>query len=301
MSNKVIAGFSDSRHSILLAKNIAKLTKSPVNLILAKKFPDGETNLRFSSDVKGKTVYLMRPLKTADEDINNNMMKAIFAAQTAKDLGAARVILVAPYLAYMRQDKRFRPYEAISSRIMANLFSRCFDELITFDPHLHRYRSLSEIFTIKTKRLSADALLAEYIKKNYKNPIILGPDEESYQWARDIAKMIGCPVDVLKKHRYTAESVKIKIKDRLNLKNKSVAIVDDMVSTGHTMIEVIKDAKKLGARKVYCVCVHGLFVENAYEKMKRAGAREVVSTNTIANNAAKIDISKLLAESIIKE
>jgi len=298
MVKKLVIGFSDSPHSMLLAKNIAKLAKIDFRPIKAKKFPDGETNLRFSSDVKGKTVYIIHSLKTADDDINNNMMKVIFAAYNAKSLGAMKVILVAPYLAYMRQDKRFHNYEAISSRIMATLFNRCFDGLITFDPHLHRYKSLNEIFTINAKRLSADRLLAEYIKKTYKKPIIIGPDEESYQWARDIAKMVGCPVDILKKHRYTAESVRIKIKADLDLKDKSVVIIDDMISTGHTMMEVIKDARKLGAKKIYCVCIHGLFVENAYERMRKLGVKDVVSTNTIENKANKIDISKMLAEEI---
>ena len=119
-----------------------------------------------------------------------SLLNILFAAETAKDLGAKKVILAAPYLAFLRQDKRFHPGEAITSKIMAKLLNHSIDKIITIDPHLHRYKSLNEIFSIPTKRLTANGAIADYIRRNFKNPVIIGPDEESYQWARKIAEKI---------------------------------------------------------------------------------------------------------------
>lgn len=287
---KVIAGCS---YSLDFAKRLAKKTGLRFIKLDTRKFPDGETNIRFTADVKGKVVYLIQSLN----DPNDKLIEVFFAAKTARELGAKEVWLVAPYLCYMRQDKRFRPYEAISSRAMASILNRLIDGIITVDPHLHRYKSLKEIFTIKAKTLTADGLIADYVRKNLKNPIIIGPDMESYQWARTVAKKIGCEVDVLKKKRYTAEHVAIKIKENLNLKDKSVVLIDDIISTGHTMMEVARDIKKIGGKRIYCICVHGLFIGDSYEKLKRLGVK-VVSCNTIPHRSNNIDVSGIIGESI---
>ncbi|MBU0615432.1 MAG: ribose-phosphate diphosphokinase, partial [Nanoarchaeota archaeon] len=174
----------------------------------------------------------------------------------------------------------------------------CLDGLITVDPHLHRYKSLEEIFKMRSKTLTAVDDIAEFIKNNIKNPFIFGPDQESYQWAQRVAKIVGCDYDVLKKKRYSSETVRIKIKERYDFSRKSVVLVDDVVSTGHTMIEVIKDVKKLGAKKIYCACTHGIFAEDALLKMQKLGA-VVFSTNTIKNKVNKIDVTGLIAKEII--
>ena len=134
-----------------------------------------------------------------------SLLMTIFAAETAKDLGAKKVILAAPYLAYMRQDKRFNPGEAISSRIMAKLLNNSVDKVITIDTHLHRYRSMKEVFTIAASNLTANSIIADFVKKKYNNSVILGPDWESYQWAEAIAKRIGVESTVLEKTRYSSD------------------------------------------------------------------------------------------------
>lgn len=289
-ANKVIVGCSGSTD---FAKKLASKAGCRFIVLDTRKFPDGETNLRFTTGVKGKVVYLVQSLYNP----NDKLIEVFFAAKTAKELGAKGVFLVAPYLSYMRQDKRFRPYEAISSRAMAYILNGLIDGIITIDPHLHRYKSLSEIFTIKAKALTADDLIADYVKKNIKHPIIIGPDMESYQWARTVAEKIGCEVDVLKKKRYTPEHVTIKIKEKLDLKNKSVVLIDDIISTGHTMIEVIRDIKRIGGKRIYCICVHALFVEGAYEKIRRMGAN-VVSCNTTPHKSNRIDVSGMVGREI---
>ncbi|MBD3313520.1 ribose-phosphate diphosphokinase [Candidatus Woesearchaeota archaeon] len=287
---KIIIGFPESKG---LARNVAKKAGVEFSELELKQFPDKESYIQFNADLKGKKVFLFRSLDDPDAKIT----QVILAAYTAKDLGAKKVVLVAPYLCYMRQDKRFRDGEAVSSRIIAKLFNRCFDGLVTVDPHLHRFKSLDVIYKMKTKKITAVLPIADFIKKNFRNPFVFGPDEESYQWARSVAKLVGCESDVLRKHRYGPETVRIKVKERQDIKNKDIIIVDDVISTGHTMMEVIKDLRKMGIRKITCICTHGIFADNALKKIRRLGAK-AFSTNTIHNEVSRIDISELLTKEI---
>lgn len=285
----IVIGFPDSKS---LAKKIAKQIKAKYSELEIKKFPDNETYIRFKINVKGKDVVFVQSLNNPNEKI----MNLIFANETAKDLGAKRIILVAPYLAYMRQDKRFKPGECISSNILGKLLK--FDKIITIDPHLHRHKNLKKVFSHAVS-LSSNKLIADYIKKNLKSSLIIGPDSESYQWAEEIAKYVKSHAIILKKVRFTSKKVKIKVKNNLSLKNKDVVIVDDIISTGHTMIEAAKQAKKLKAKNVYCIAVHGLNIENAFIKLKKLGVKKIVTTNTIASKNGLIDITQLIAKELI--
>ena len=230
-----------------------------------------------------------------------SLLMTVFAAETAKDLGAKKVILAAPYLAYMRQDKRFHPGEAVSSKIMAKLLNNSVDKVITIDPHLHRYRSMKEVFTVPAKNLTANLLIADYVQKKIPNAVIIGPDWESYQWAEAIAKRIGVESTVLEKTRYSSRHVTSKMTKSVELRGKNVVIVDDIISTGHTIAEAAKKARTAGARSITAIGVHGLLVEGALSKMKKAGVTKVVTTNCIEHKTNKIDILPLLVEEIKHE
>lgn len=290
MAKKIVFG---GTNSVDLARKIARKIKAPYSSLFVKHFPDGETNLRLPADVKNKEVILVESMHP---NPNESMIEIIFAARTAKELGAKKVTIVAPYLAYMRQDKRFYPRECKSNTIMSALMT-CGDKIITVDPHLHRINSLKEIFSIPAKRISANEMIAKYIKKNIKNAVVIGPDSESYQWAEAIAKKINLHAIVLKKKRYTSRHVKIKMKKDIDFRGKNAVIVDDIISTGNTMIEPIKQIKKMGAKKVYCIGVHGLFVEDALKKLRKLKAK-VITTNTIPNPVAKIDLSADIAKAL---
>lgn len=277
-----------------LAKNISRKVKgAKFSLLNSKKFPDGETRLRFEKNVKGEHIVLVQSLFNP----NDKIIEILFAAHTAKDLGAKKVTLVAPYLSYMRQDIRFYANDCISAKVQGELF-KVFDEVITIDPHLHRIHSLNKVFK-KGIRLSANSLIADYIKHHLKNPLVIGPDAESYQWADKIAEELHSHAIVLKKKRYNSRHVAIKLKNNISLKGCEVAIVDDIISTGHTMMETVKEAKKHGASKVYCICVHGLFADDAITKLKKLGAH-VISTNTVPNESSKIDVSGIIAKALSK-
>jgi ribose-phosphate pyrophosphokinase len=156
---------------------------------------------------------------------------------------------------------------------------------------------MSEVFNIKAKHLTSNSLLAKYISKNIKNPVIIGPDAESYQWARNIAQSINVDAAILKKIRYSSRKVKVKLSKKIELKNKNLVIIDDIISTGHTILETIKDMKKLKPKNIYCICIHGVFVEGALEKIRKHA--KVISCNTIPNKVSKIDVSSLIAEELV--
>ncbi len=282
-------------NSVAIAKKMARKLRAKFVGLTISSFPDGDIYLRFNKKVKGEVVVIVQSFQPHSD---MSLFDVVFAAETAKDLGAKKVILVAPYLAYMRQDKRFHPGEAINSRIMAKLLNNSIDKIITIDPHLHRYKSLKDIFTIPAKRVTANPLVVEYVKK-MKNVVIIGPDWESYQWAEKIAKKIGVECSVLEKTRHSSRHVESKFITPIDLKGKNTVIIDDIISTGKTMIAAAKKARKLGAKSVTAIGVHGLFVENAVEKMQKY-VDKIVTTNCIEHKTNKIDVTPLLVKALKK-
>lgn len=281
-----------------IARKIAKEIEVKYSEIKIDSFPDGDIYLKFNIDVKGKKVVLVESFQP---NSNNALFNILFAAKTAKDLGATKVILIAPYLAYMRQDKRFNPGECISSKVMAELLNSSIDKIITIDPHIHRYKSLKDIFTIPAKNLTANDCIADFISEKYNNTAIIGPDWESYQWAEKISKKAGVENTILEKTRHNYRNVDVEMKNEIDIKGKNVIIVDDIISTGNTMIKACQKAKKLGAKSVNAIGVHALFVEKAFDKMKKAGFKDIISVNTIEHPTNKIDITPILIEEILKE
>lgn len=281
-------------HGNNLGYLIAKKLMKKHSELIVNKFPDDELVTRFNPTLKSKTVVLVQSFY---KSISDCMIEIIFAAKTAKELGAKKVILVAPYFPYLRQDKRFHKGESVSQSIIADLMDKYFDAVYIMDPHLHRKNKLSNIFKIKSIKLTANPLIADYIKHHIKNPVIIGPDEESYKWAKSVAEYLGAESRIFKKKRYSSYHVKVRLNKKVDLKNKNVVIVDDIISTGHTILETSKILKKLGAKNIYCVCIHGIFVDDALNKLKKARIK-IISTNTIPNKAAKIDVSGVIAESL---
>ena len=279
-----------------LAQRLARKLNVKYSPLTISAFPDGDTYLKFNTAVRGKDVVLVQSFQP---DPEKSLLSVIWAAETAKDLGAKKVILVAPYLAYLRQDKRFHPGEAVSSRIMAKHLNSCIDKIITIDPHLHRYKSLKDIFTVPTVKLTANQLIGQYVKRRVKDPVIIGPDWESYQWAEAIAREIGCEHTVLKKTRFSSRRVASRMVKDITSKGKNVIIVDDIISTGKTMIEALKKAKKAGAKSITAIGVHGLFVEKGLEKMKKAGFDRVITTNCIEHPTNQIDVAPSIAEALV--
>ena len=271
-------------------RRLTKLTNSESGSLNFRRFPDKESYLRFDTSVEGRSVVLVNTLDAPDE----KTLPLFFAAKTARELGATDVGLVAPYLAYMRQDRRFRPGEAVTSRTVAELLSAAFDFLITVDPHLHRYHALSDIYSIPAQAVQAAPLLSEWIKVHAANGVLIGPDGESEQWVSAVAAGAGRPFTVLEKIRHGDRDVEIRIKDARLLAAHVPVFVDDIISSGRTMLEAIKQVKNSTSASPVCVAVHGLFAGRSDELLRAAGA-QLVTTNTVAHASNAIDVCGLLA------
>jgi len=288
----IIIGCSHGKH---IAEKIAKKAKRRYSELFVERFPDNELHIKFNARlIKNRKVILVQSFY---DNIDSCLMEVMFAAKTAKDLGASSVTLMAPYFPYMRQDKMFDYGEVVSVHVLGEILSKIIDEVYILDPHLHREKTLGHIFSIEAHRLTANPLIAEYIQKNIKNALIVGPDWESYKWAKRTAELIGCESTILLKKRHSARNVEVRFQEDVDVKGKNIVLVDDMISTGNTLIKTIKAMQKLGVTKVTCIAVHGIFAEKALEKLKETGAK-VVTSNSLPGKVAKIDVSSLFAEKV---
>ncbi len=223
--------FDFNQHSSL-AKNLCPLLDAQLADYELRLFPDGESYVRCHDQIKNQTVYILCHLHQPNE----KLLPLLLLVQTLKDLGAKSVGLISPYLSYMRQDKRFHEGEGITSRYFAQVLSANVDWLVTVDPHLHRYKKLDEIYSIKNLALSSVEKIAQYIKSQINNPVIIGPDGESKQWAAKVAQLVDCPIEVLSKQRFGDRDIKISIPHVENYLDHSPVLVDDIISTGKTMM-----------------------------------------------------------------
>ena len=276
-----------------MTRSLAERLGAEVGDVKLHAFPDGETYLRFITDIGGRSIAIVCTLDRP----NDKILPLMFAAATARELGAVQIGLVAPYLAYMRQDRRFKPGEAVTSRQTAELLSNAFDWLVTVDPHLHRYGSLSEIYRIPTRVVHAAPLISAWIRGHVASPLIIGPDRESEQWVSAVARDAGAPYSVLEKIRHGDRDVEISVRNLADLSRRTPVLVDDIISSGRTMIEAVRLLASLGGAAPVCVAVHGLFADNSDELLVKAGAR-VVTSNTIVHETNKIDVAKVLANAI---
>ena len=258
-----------------------------------RRFPDGESYVRLHADPAGRIVDLVCTLARPDEDF----LRLVFAADAARELGATQVNLVAPYLAYMRQDFRFQPGEAVSSHSFARLLSSTFDALLTVDPHLHRHPALAAIYTIPTTTLHAAPLLADWIAANVAAPLIVGPDEESEQWAGAIAARIGVPHAVLRKTRHGDREVEVALPDLTHWRDRTPVLVDDIASSGRTLAMAARGLCEQGLRQPECVVVHALFADHAYAELTPLFSR-ISSTDAVPHPSNRIGLAPLFADAL---
>ena len=282
-----------SERSLDFGRKIARKLHKPFSKLLTKHFPDGELYLRYPIPLKGAHVILVDSMQPNPDDA---LVELLFGTASARAHGAKKVTLVIPYMGFLRQDKEFHPGETVSNKIVADLLSRA-DRIVTMDPHLHRISSLKQIFKTKTKTLTANDILAQHLKAKHKGALVVGPDGESFQWARSVASKAGLHAIVLNKKRYTSEKVRILVKSDVPLKGRDIVIVDDIISTGHTMIEPIKQFKRMKVKSITCIGIHGVFAMNALQKLKKLGSK-VECTNTIQNPVSIIDVTDAFVEAL---
>lgn len=259
-----------------------------------RSFPDQETYLRWGTSPKGRDVVLLCTLDRPD----GKVLPLLFAAAAARDLGAASVGLICPYLGYMRQDRRFRSGEAVTSGHFAAVLSANCDWLVTVDPHLHRRGSLSDIYSVPATAVQAAPLIAEWIATAIDRPVLIGPDEESEQWVGAVAGRIDAHHTVLRKTRYGDHDVEVSVPDLERWRAHTPVLVDDIVSTGRTMIAALHHLVDRGTLPPTCIAVHGIFAGTAYRELLDAGASRVATCNTIPHDSNAIDVTGALADAI---
>jgi ribose-phosphate pyrophosphokinase len=274
-----------------MAAGLAHGLGAEIGHLEIRDFPDGESYLRFLSDPARRALVVVCTLARP----NDKILQLIFSSATARELGATRVGLVSPYLAYMRQDRRFKPGEAVTSRQVARLLSNAFDWIVTVDPHLHRYGSLGEIYTIPTRVIHAAPLISQWVAKNIASPLIVGPDSESEQWVSAVAKSANAPFTVLEKVRRGDRDVEISVKNLDRLQGRTAVLIDDIISTGRTMIQAVRHVLRHGSAPPVCIAVHGLFSDDADRALAQLGAR-IVTCNTIPHPSNTIDVGPILIE-----
>ena len=197
----------------------------------------------------------------------------------------------------MRQDRRFHDGEAVTSGSFASLVSSAFDWMVTVDPHLHRHNALSEIYSIPTAVGHAAPLIADWIRANVGMPVIVGPDIESEQWVADVATRADCPYRVLRKERRGDRDVKITIPPLDDVAERIPVLVDDIVSSGRTMLEAVAQLRATALPAPVCIAVHALFADDSYRALKRLGAK-VVSTDAVPHESNAIALASIVADCV---
>lgn len=277
------------------SKRIQEKINCEIGSLILHSFPDEESMVTVNTDVTGREVILVTSLDRP----NSKIIPLIFTAETLKKLGATKVTLVAPYLAYMRQDKAFHRGEGVSAKYFARLLSNYFDKLITLDPHLHRITSLNEIYSIPTHVLHATKNIADWIYKNIENPILIGPDIESTQWVEEVAKYSKAPYLILRKERKDDHTVSISIPELDKYPHATPILIDDIISTAMTMIEAIKHLNSCKTLPPICIGVHAVFADDAYQRLLNAGIAKVITCNSIQHASNGIDVSGEIAKALI--
>lgn len=279
-----------------LGHSLTELLHAEPGEVIIRNFPDGETYVKVMSNVYEKEAIIVCSLHHPD----NKILPIYFLAKTLKEFRASSVILVAPYLAYMRQDQRFTDGECISSGLFATLISSFIDTLITIDPHLHHGTSMEEIYSIHCAVLNSAALISKWIKENVDKPVLICPDSESEQWVSKVAAAAGAPFIVLERLRSGDKRVKVSVPQVEKYKSHTPILADDIISTAHNMIELIGHLKKAGMKPPVCIGIHAVFAARAYDKLIKAGAEKVITCNTIAHPSNGLYVDELLAREIEK-
>jgi ribose-phosphate pyrophosphokinase len=274
-----------------MAGRIAHEAGASLGALETRRFPDEESYVRLKCDPNGAVVDIICSLARPDAQI----LPLLFAADAARAQGAASVNLIAPYLAYMRQDKSFAPGEAVTAQSFARIISQHFDSLLTVDPHLHRINALSEIYSVPARALHAAPLLGAWIKANVANPIVLGPDAESAQWAGAVAAAAAAPHLVLSKRRLGDRRVVITAPDLTALTHQTPVLIDDIAASASTMIEAARLLANAGHVRPHCLIVHALFAQGAYEVLESLCA-SIVSTDSVPHVSNGIGLAPLLAQ-----
>lgn len=257
------------------------------------RFPDGELKLTLPP-VLPPRVALLRGLQQPNEKLAALMI----TAPAARALGAQQLTLVAPYLAYMRQDIAFAPGEAVSQRHVGAALAAWFDAVLTIDPHLHRVATMDEV--VPGRRgvaVSAAAVIGDFVARQVPGALLLGPDEEAGQWVRVAAAAHGLDHGVCHKARHGDHDVDVTL-PQIDVRGRAVVLVDDVASTGRTLVSAAHAVFAQGAASVDVAVTHGLFVGDAIAQVRAAGVHRIWSSDSVPHASNAVAVAPLLAAAL---
>ena len=289
--NPLLLGFPESAE---LAETIAAEVGITHANITLRRFPDGESYVRLPENLPDH-VIILRSMSQA----NDKLIELLLAAKTARVAGVKRLSLLAPYLCYMRQDNTFNAGEALSQKIIGEILAANFDDLLSVDPHLHRTPTLAEAMPVRnTYTLTASRLISDFLKHRLPEaPLILGPDAESEQWAKQIAAPEKLDYAIALKTRFGDRNVNVDIPE-IDIRDRIVVLIDDISSSGQTLVQAALNIREHGARQICAVVTHALMDDAAMQDLHDAGIEEIWSTDTIPHSTNAINIEPVLTEAI---
>jgi len=260
-----------------------------------KVFPDGESKITLIGKISKKKSVVVQSVYPP---VDTNLIQIFSLIAKAKE-NSSEVDVVIPYMGYARQDREFLPGEIVTMKVLGKLFKGAgASKIIVVD--IHSLIGLKH-FPIKTKNVTAIPDLVNYFKKlSLKNPLVVSPDQGGKERAREFAREFNSDYIALEKirNRKTGK-VKIKTKNLDEVKNRDLVLVDDMISTGGSIIKATQFLKKQKCKRIYVACTHALLMNNAEKKIREAGVTKIISTNTIPGKTSKVDISKTIAKAIM--
>jgi ribose-phosphate pyrophosphokinase len=288
MHNATLLYFKGEEHAAL---SLANLIDADAQLVKRHDFPDGEFKLQLPTSLAQKTIIF----HTLDHP-NEKLIELLFVARTARLLGASCLTLIAPYMAYMRQDLAFVSGEVVSQGIVGNLLASLFDAVITVDPHLHRVSRLDEAIPVKRALvLSAAKLLGELAASRRENPLLLGPDSESVQWVAQAAEANRLDYAVAQKVRHGDRAVEITL-PAIDVTGRPVVLLDDIASSGTTLARAAELLLIAGAKTVDVAVTHALFNHGALDLIRHAGVDQIWSTDCVMHPSNAVSVSALIAQ-----
>lgn len=274
-----------------LAAQIAKKMGEPLCPLETRKFPDGERYIR----IKGKMENTVTVVQSTGYPQDENLMELFLILKTLQSMNVQNIRVVIPYFGYGRQERSFNTGEAVSASVIADLieFSGVCE---VFCINLHE-ENICNLFNVPTHNLSAMPAIAEYLNRCMDKPLLLAPDHGAINFAMEIADILGCECDYLEKKRISPDLVETKTKN-LNVQGRDVVIIDDIISTGGTIVNAIKMLKEHGAARITVSCVHPVLVDDALLKIFAAGADEVIGTDTLKSEVSVVSVAGLVANSL---
>ncbi len=278
-----------------LAKRLARKLKATYINTELRTFPDGENKITLSAKPKKNRIIVVQ---SAYPPVDSNLIQCLSLISKAKQF-SSNVIAVVPYMGYARQDREFLPGEVVSMQVIAKLFKAAgATKLIVVD--IHSLIGLKH-FKISAKNISAVPELVKFFKKlKLKNPLVVSPDLGGKKRTKEFAKLLNSNYIALKKQR-DRKTGKVKIIST-NLKQvigKDIILVDDMISSGGSIIKATEFLKKQKCKRVFVSCTHALLVGDAEKRIKKAGVTKIVSTNTIPGTTSKVDVSNIIAKTVM--